>query len=159
MASCRYIKWVGNETLDEFSYRVIQLGKTLLLNDQHILDAFKLGLPSAVYVNLVHIGDMQAILNMAKRLMAVSKGPSPGSHIASKIPFMAASVHDRLASGIYHQPDICKQVTFQDSALLSGLQKRNNKLMDKDLYALRAERNKRSKDNDNINHEVDQILE
>ena len=73
MASWRNIKLDGNETLDEFSYRVTQLGKGLGLNDQHILDTFKLGLPSNIYVNLVHITGMQATLNMAKRLMAVSK--------------------------------------------------------------------------------------
>ena len=74
MASWRNIKWDGNETLNEFSYRVTQLGKALGLNDQHILDTFKLGLPSNIYVNLVHIDGMQATLNMAKRLIAVSKG-------------------------------------------------------------------------------------
>ena len=41
MASWRNIKWDGNEILDEFSYRVTQLGKALGLNDQHILDTFK----------------------------------------------------------------------------------------------------------------------
>ena len=125
MASWKNIKWDGNETLDEFSYRVTQLGKTLGLNDQHILDTFKLGLPSNIYVNLVHIDGMQATLNMAKRLMAVSKGTSPGASAISNIPFMVASNHDGLNSGIYQKPDIAKQVTFQDSALLSGLQKIN----------------------------------
>ena len=48
MAGWRNIKWDGNETLDEFSYRVTQLGKALGLNDQHILDTFKLGLPSNI---------------------------------------------------------------------------------------------------------------
>ena len=38
MASWRNIKWDGNETLNEFSYSITQLGKTLGLNDQHILD-------------------------------------------------------------------------------------------------------------------------
>ena len=52
MASCRNIKWDGNETLDEFSYRATQLGRALGLNDQHILDTFKLGLPLNIYVNL-----------------------------------------------------------------------------------------------------------
>ena len=88
IASWRNIKWDGNETLDEFSYRVTQLGKALGLNDQHILDTFKLGLPSNIYVNLVHIDGMQARLNMAKRLMYVSKGPSPGASAISNIPFM-----------------------------------------------------------------------
>ena len=143
MASWRNIKWDGNETLDEFSYRVTQLGKALGLNDQHILDTFKLGLPSNIYVTLVHIDGMQATLNMAKRLMAVSKGPSPGTSAISNIPFMVASNHDGLAPGSYQKPDISKQVTFQDSALLSGLQKINKKLksLDNDLYAMRAERN------------------
>ena len=50
MASWINIKWDGNETLDEFSYRVTQLGKAVDLNDQHILDTFKLGLPSNIYV-------------------------------------------------------------------------------------------------------------
>ena len=137
---------VGN-TLDEFSYRVTQLGKALGLNDQHILDTFKLGLPSNIYVSLVHIDGMQATLNMAKRLMAVSKGTSPGASAISNIPFMVASNHDGLNSGIYQKPDIAKQVTFQDSALLSGLQKINKKLksLDNDLYALRTERNERSR--------------
>ena len=71
---------------------------------------------------------MQATFNMAKRLMAVSKGPSPGASATSNIPFMVASNHDGLASGRYQKPDISKQVTFQDSALLSGLQKINKKL-------------------------------
>ena len=73
---------------------------------------------------------------MAKRLMAVSKGTSPGASDISNIPFMSASSHDRLASGIYQKPDIPKQVTFQDSALLSGHQKINKKLkgLDNDLY-------------------------
>ena len=115
MASWRNIKWDGNETFDEFSYRVTQLGKALGLNDQHILDTFKLGLPSNIYVNLVHIDDMQATLNMTKRLIAVSKGPSPGASAISNTPFM-------VASSVYQEPDIHKQVTFQDSALLSGLQ-------------------------------------
>ena len=74
MAIWRNIKWDGNETLDEFSYRVTQPGKALDLNKQHTLDTFTLGLPSSIYVNLVHIDGMQATLNMAKRLMAVSKG-------------------------------------------------------------------------------------
>ena len=117
------------------------------MNDQHILDTFKLGLPSNIYANLVHIDGMQATLNMAKRLMAVSKGTSPGASAISNIPFMVASNHDGLNSGIYQKPDIAKQVTFQDSALLSGLQKINKKLksLDNDLYALRAERNERSR--------------
>ena len=54
---------------------------------------------------------------MAKRLMAVSQGPSPGASAISNIPFMVASNHDGLASGNYQKPDISKQVTFQDSAL------------------------------------------
>ena len=37
MASWRNIKWDGNETLHEFSYRITQLGKALGLNHQHIL--------------------------------------------------------------------------------------------------------------------------
>ena len=63
-------------------------------------DAFKLGIPSKVYVYLVHIDGMQAALNMAKRLMTVSKGTSPGASTTSNIPFMADSSHDGLASGM-----------------------------------------------------------
>ena len=100
MASWRNIRWDGNETLDEFSYRVTKLGKALGLNDQHILDTFKLGLPLNIFVNLVHIEGMQATLNMAKRLMAVSKGTLPDASTISDIPFMAASRHDGLASGM-----------------------------------------------------------
>ena len=103
-------------------HTVTQLSRALGLNYQHILDTFKLGLPSNIYVNLVHIDGMQATLNMAKRLMVVSKGPSPGVSAISNIPFVVASSHDGLASGNYQKPDIPKQVTFQDSALLSGLQ-------------------------------------
>ena len=149
MASWRNIKWDGNETLDEFSYRVTQLGKVLGLNDQHILDTFKLGLPSNIYVNLVHIDGMHTTLNMAKRLTAVSKGPSPGANAISDIPFMVASNNDGLASGNYQKPDISKQVTLQESALLSGLQNINKKLksLDNDLYDLRAEGNERSEKN------------
>ena len=95
-ASWRNIKWDGSETLDEFSYRVTQLGKALGLNDQHILDTFRLGLPPNTYVNLVHIDGIQATLNMAKRHMAVSKGTSPGASAISNIPFMVASSNDRL---------------------------------------------------------------
>ena len=90
MVSWRKIKWDDNETLDEFSYRVTQLLKALGLNDQHILDTFKLGLLSNIYVNLVHIDGIQATLNMAKRYMAVSKGPSPGVSAISNIPFIIA---------------------------------------------------------------------
>ena len=90
---------------------------------------------------------MQATLNMAKRLMAVSKETLPDASAISNIPFMAASSHDALASGMYQKPDIAKQVTFQDSALLSGLQKINKKFrsLDNDLYGLRAEKNEKSK--------------
>ena len=153
LASWRNIKWDGNETLDEFSYRVTQLDKALGLNDQHILDTFYLGLPSNIYVNLVHIDGMQATLNMAKRLMAVSKGTSLGISAISNIPFIPVSSHDGLASGIYQKPYIPKQVSFQDSALLSGLQKINNKLksMDNDLYAMRDPE-------ENINHQEDKTL-
>ena len=147
MASWRNIRWDGNESLDEFSYRITQLGKALGLNDQHILDSFKLGLLPNIYVNLVHIDGIQATLNMAKRLMAVSKGPSLGASAISNIPFMVASSHDGLASSVYQKPDIPKQVTFQYSALLSGLQKINKKLksVDNGLYTLMAERNERSR--------------
>ena len=137
MASWRNIKWDGNETLNEFSCRVSQLIKALSLNDHHILDNFKLGLSSNIYVNLVHIDGMQVTLKMAKRLMAVSKGPSPGASAISNILFMVALNHDGLASCNYQKPNIPKQVTFQDSALPSGLQKINKKLksLDNDLYA------------------------
>ena len=147
MAGWRNIKWDGNETLDEFSYGVTQLGKALGLNDQHILVTFKLGLPSNIYVNFVHIDGMQATLNMAKRLMAGSKGSSQGASAISNIPFMVSSSHDGLPSGIYQKPDISKQLTFQDSALLSSLQKINKKLksLDNGLYAIRTERNERSR--------------
>ena len=79
--------------------------------------------------------------------MAVSKGTSPSASAIFNIPFMVASSHDGLASGIYQKPDIPKQVIFQDAALLSSLQKINKKLksLDNDLYALRAERNERSR--------------
>ena len=76
MTSWGNIKWGGNETLNEFSYRVTQLGKVLHLNDQHILGTFKLRLPSNIYVKLVHIDVMQATLSIAKGPMAVSKGTS-----------------------------------------------------------------------------------
>ena len=48
-----------------------------------------------------------------------------------------------MAPGVYQKPDINRQVTFQDSALLSGHQKIHKKLdhLDNDLYALRAEKN------------------
>ena len=62
MASWKNVKWDGNETLDEFSYRVTQLGKALGVNDQHFLDTSKLGFPLNIYVNLVHIDGMQATL-------------------------------------------------------------------------------------------------
>ena len=54
--------------------RATQLGKALGLNDQHILDTFKLGLPSNIYINLVYTYGRKATLNMAKGLTAVSKG-------------------------------------------------------------------------------------
>ena len=66
MASWRNIKWEGNETLDKFSYKVTQQDKALGLNDQHLLDTFKIGFRSNSYVNLVHIYGMQATLNMVK---------------------------------------------------------------------------------------------
>ena len=58
---------------------------------------------------------------------------------------MAALSHDRLSSGVYQKPDIPKQVTFQGSALLGGVQKINKKLksLDDDLYDLTAEKNER----------------
>ena len=79
--------------------------------------------------------------------MAVFKETSPGAIAISNIPFMVASNHDGLNSGIYQKPDIAKQVTFQDSALLSGLQKINKKLksLDNDLYAMITERNERAR--------------
>ena len=73
MASWKNVKWDGNKTLDELSYR----------------DTIKLGLPSNIYGNLVYIDDMQATLNMAKRHMDVSKGTSPGASAIARIPFMA----------------------------------------------------------------------
>ena len=119
-----------------------QTAKALCLDNQHILDTFKLGLPSNIYVKLAHIDGMQATLNIA-----IPKRTSTCVSSMSNIPLMVASSHYQLASGIYQKPDIPKQVTFQDSALLSGLQKINRKLksLENDLYALRAEKNKRSK--------------
>ena len=72
---------------------------------------------------------------------------------------MAASSHDGMASGIYQKPDISKQMTFQDSALLSGLQKIDKKLksLDNDLHALRADKNENPRKN--INHQEDKSLE
>ena len=104
-------------------------------------------MPSNISVNLVQTDGMQATLNMVKRFMAVSKGASPGKDAISNIPFMAASCQDVLASGMYQKPDIPKQVLFQDSALLSSLQKINKQLKspDNDMYALRTEKNKRSR--------------
>ena len=55
---------------------------------------------------------MQATLNMAKRLMAVSKGTSPGASAISNILFVVASNHDGLTSGIYQKPDISKTSDF-----------------------------------------------
>ena len=79
--------------------------------------------------------------------MAVSKGTLLGASAISNIPFMAASSHDGLSSVMYIRPDIPKQVTIQDSALLYGLQKIIKKLKspENDLYASRAEKNERSR--------------
>ena len=99
------------------------MNRTLSLEDQHFLDTFKLGLPLNVYVNLAHIDHMAVTLNMVKGPIVISTLASPGVSAMSHFPFMAASSHDRMASGMYHKPDIPKQVTFQDSALLSVLQK------------------------------------
>ena len=41
--------------------------------------------------------------------MAVSKGTSPGASALSNIPFMTASSHDGLASGMYQKSDIPKR--------------------------------------------------
>ena len=89
---------------------------------------------------------MQAILNMAKRSMAVSKVMSPGASAIQNIALMAALSHDGLTSDTYQKPDIPNWVTFQDSALLSGPQKINKKLniLDNDIYASRAEKNEKS---------------
>ena len=137
MASWRNIKWHGNETLHEFSYILPNWAK-------HQLDTFKQGLPSNVCVNLVHIYIMQATMHMATRFITVSKGTSPDANAIANIPFMAAWSHDELASGMYQKPAIPKEVPFQDSALLSGLQNINKKLksMDYDLYALRRKNKK-----------------
>ena len=43
---------------------LIQLGRTLALNIQHILDTFKIGLPCNVCVNLVTTEGMLGSLNM-----------------------------------------------------------------------------------------------
>ena len=87
--------------LMDVSYRVTKLGKALGLNKQHILDTFKLGLPSNIYVNLVHMDDMQATLNMAKRPLEVSRGTSPGASAIVNIPFMTASSHNGLVSSTF----------------------------------------------------------
>ena len=49
---------------------------------------------------------------------------------------MAASSYDGMALGMYYKPDISKERTFQNSALLSGLQKINKKFnyLNNDLY-------------------------
>ena len=111
-----------DKTLDELSYRVTKLGKALGLNDQHILHTFKLGLPLNIYVNLVHIDDMQAILNMAKNTYGCIKRNFTRCKCHIFYSIYGSFKPDGLASGIYQKPDIPKQVTFQDSALLSGLQ-------------------------------------
>ena len=66
---------------------------------------------------------MQATLNMAKLLIVVSKGTSPGAGALSSILFMMVLSHNRFASYTYQKLDIPKQVTFQDSALLCVLQR------------------------------------
>ena len=60
---------------------------------------------------------------------------------------MGALSHDGLASGMYQKPEIPKQITFQDSAVLNGLHKINKKLksLDNDVYAMRAKKNERSR--------------
>ena len=84
--------------------------------------------------NLVLIDNMPATLDMAKRLLTLSKGASPGTRAISNIPFMAASIPDGLASGMNHKPKIPKLVTFQDSALLNCLQNFNKKLKTMDSH-------------------------
>ena len=44
--------------------------------------------------------------------MAVSTGTSPGASAISNIPFMAASSHDGLTSGIYQRPHIPRERLF-----------------------------------------------
>ena len=159
MVSWRNIKWDGHESLHEFLYRVTQPGQTTRLNDQLILDTFKLGLPSNVYVYLVHIDGMKATLNVAKRHMAVSKGTLLGASGISNIPFMASSNNDGLGSGLYQNPDIPKQVTFKIQ-LYDVVYKRSIRKLTSignDSYALRV--GKKIDLEDNINPQVDQTLE
>ena len=116
MASWKSIKWDDNKSLDKFSYRITQIGKALGLNDQHILDTFKLGWMSNAYINLVHVDAMQTLINLAKRVMSVSDRTSPSASAISNTTLMEASGHDGLASGTYEKPDIPKQISFQDLA-------------------------------------------
>ena len=60
MAGWRNIKKGHNETPDEFSYRVTELGIEIELNHKHIPDTFKLGLSCNGYVNLVNIDGIPA---------------------------------------------------------------------------------------------------
>ena len=72
---------------------------------------------------------MPAAMNVAKRLIAGCKGTSLGTSAIPNIPFMAASGHDGMASGMYHKPDIPKQVTFK-SQLFPLVCKRSAKSRD-----------------------------
>ena len=71
-------RWQIGETSGEMNSHMVLLitlfGRAVGFNNQHILDTFKLGLPSNVYINLVYIDGRPATLNMANRPVAVSKG-------------------------------------------------------------------------------------
>ena len=76
---------------------------------------------------MVHIDAMSATFCIAKTLMAVSNKTLLDVSAISNIQFTAVSCHDGIASSMCNKADKPKEVTFQDSVLLSGLQKDQQK--------------------------------
>ena len=56
------------------------------------------------------------------------KKTSPGTCAISNVLFLSVSSHDGMTSGMYHKPDIPKQVTFEEPALSTDFQKTNKSL-------------------------------
>ena len=126
MVGWRNNKWDGNKTVDEFSYRATQLSRAPGLNNQHIQDTFKLGLPSKCLCkcgshrwHASTIEDDQSLWLYQREHCQV--------HMLQPLSHMAALSLDGMTSGMYQKPDMLKQLAFSDSSLLSGLQKINKK--------------------------------
>ena len=97
------LKWdPTKESLEDFSYRFLELAETLEYTEQQQLESFLCCIPASMYLSVADADSIPQAIHKLQRCLAlgvVNTNPMPAPKVTTSFPFMA-SRHDQMTENL-----------------------------------------------------------